>query len=155
MPAFLWKGQQIANLAAFRAHCIFGFWRREIAGAPGTETKAMGQFGRITKMSDLPSNDHIIRLAREAMALVDAGARAPRVPKHDRPDILMPDDFARALAAATGARAMFDAFPPSARREYLEWVVDARQPATRARRIAQAAEWIAEGKRRNWKHERS
>ena len=80
--------------------------------------------------------------------------KTPRPVKHPKPELVMPDDLAAALAANAAAQTSYDSFPPSARRDYLEWVLDAKQSATRAKRIAQAVEWMAEGKRRNWKYEK-
>jgi uncharacterized protein YdeI (YjbR/CyaY-like superfamily) len=152
MPAFLYKGKQLAGMAAFKAHATFGFWQR--SGAPGTESKpgAMGDFGRITSLSDLPGETEFAELVRKNMALIDAGAKTVRNRTVKAP-IEMPDDLAAALAASPAAQATFDGFPPSCRREYLEWVTEAKRPETRTKRIAQAVEMMAEGKRRNWKYE--
>jgi uncharacterized protein YdeI (YjbR/CyaY-like superfamily) len=111
----------------------------------------MGQFGKLTGVGDLPANlDQLIAKAAE----LSAGAPAPRKPKHTpKPPPEMHPDFAAALAKAPKAKAALDAFPPSAQREYLEWVAEAKQDATREKRIATAVEWLAEGKRRNWKYE--
>jgi uncharacterized protein YdeI (YjbR/CyaY-like superfamily) len=112
----------------------------------------MGQFGRLVSVEDLPPRAELERLVREAAAKVgEAPARARAAPK---PELPVPDDLAAALAEKPAAATAFAAFPPGARREYVEWIVEAKRPETRAARIAQAAEWVAEGKRRNWKHER-
>ncbi len=52
----------------------------------------------------------------------------------------VPDDLAAALAARPPAAANFAAFPPSARRMLLAWVVTAVRPETRAARVAEVAE---------------
>lgn len=153
MPAFLWRDKQLANMAAFKQHAGFGFWHRELAGDNRTEKDAMGQYGKITKLADLPPNDELVARAREGMALIEAGAKVPRTQQPKLP-LAMPGDFAEALEAVPNARASFDRFPPGAQRDYLEWILEAKQPATRTRRIAQACEWIAEGKRRNWQYQR-
>ena len=116
----------------------------------------MGQFGRITAVGDLPPEGELIEKLQAAQARVlEKGTAlkraAPRAPK---PEIPMPEDFAAALAAAPAAQGHYDAFSSSQRREYLEWITEAKTQTTRARRMAQAAEWISEGKRRNWKYER-
>lgn len=87
------------------------------------------------------------------MAAIDAGPAPARPRKPPRSELQTPDDLRAALDAAPKAAASFDAFSPSCRREYVEWVVEAKRPETRANRIAQAVEWMAEGKRRNWKYE--
>jgi uncharacterized protein YdeI (YjbR/CyaY-like superfamily) len=154
MPHFTYKGGMFAGMAAFKAHATFGFWRgKEVLGDTGSERDAMGQFGRIASLDDLPERETLHRLIREAAAITDAGP-APRKPKHPpKPPPEMPDDLKAALDAAPQAAATFESFPPSGRREYVEWVVEAKRPETRAKRVAQAVEWMAEGKRRHWKYE--
>lgn len=154
MPHFLYKGQMLAGMAAFKAHATFGFWRaKEVLGETGAERNAMGQFGRLTSVADLPPGDVLHALIRKAMALTDAGARPARPKAAPKPELETPAELETALSADAAARATFDGFPPSCRREYVEWVVEAKRPETRAKRIAQAVEWMAEGKRRNWKYE--
>jgi uncharacterized protein YdeI (YjbR/CyaY-like superfamily) len=154
MPHFTYKGGMLAGMAAFKAHASFGFWRgKEVLGDTGTEDDAMGQFGRITSVDDLPEQAVLEGLIRKAMAVTEAGP-APRKPKHPpKPPPETPDDLRVALAGEPKAAATFDAFPPSCRREYVEWVVEAKRPETRAKRIVQAVEWMAEGKRRHWKYD--
>jgi uncharacterized protein YdeI (YjbR/CyaY-like superfamily) len=155
MPHFLYKGQMLAGMAAFKAHATFGFWRaREVLGQTGAERDAMGQFGRLTSISDLPPDDVLAALIREAVAVTDAGPRPSRPKPPARADLATPRELEAALDANPAARAAFDAFPPSGRREYVEWVVEAKRPETRDKRIAQAVEWMAEGKRRHWKYEK-
>jgi uncharacterized protein YdeI (YjbR/CyaY-like superfamily) len=153
MPHFTYKGGMFAGMAAFKAHATFGFWRgKEVVGESGGES-AMGQFGRIASLADLPDRETLDGLIRKAAALVEAGP-APRKPKHPpKPAPETPEDLRAALDAEPRAAATFDDFPPSCRREYVEWVVEAKRPETRAKRIAQAVEWMAEGKRRHWKYE--
>ncbi|HEX9946749.1 MAG TPA: YdeI/OmpD-associated family protein [Allosphingosinicella sp.] len=155
MPHFLYGGQMLAGMAAFKAHATFGFRRaKEVLGETGAERDAMGQFGRLTGVADLPADDDLKAMVREAMALTDSGARPARPEAGPKPELETPPDLEAALAASPAARAQFDGFPPGARRDYVEWVVEAKRPETRARRIAQAIEWMAEGKRRNWKYEK-
>ena len=154
MPHFTYKGGMFAGMAAFKAHATFGFWRgKEVVGDSEAASDAMGQFGRITSVDDLPDDETLDGLIRKAMSVFDAGP-APRKAKHPpKPAPETPADVRAALDAEPKAAATFDAFPPSCRREYVEWVVEAKRPETRAKRIAQAVEWMAEGKRRNWKYE--
>jgi uncharacterized protein YdeI (YjbR/CyaY-like superfamily) len=152
MPAFLLNGRPLANMAAFKAHASFGFWRgREVVGDQGQEG-AMGQFGRLTSLADLPPPETLGALIQAAAAKTAQGA-APRPRKPPRPELATPEDLRAALDGEPKAAASFEGFPPSCRREYVEWVVEAKRPETRAKRIAQAVEWLAEGKRRNWKYE--
>ena len=154
MPSFIYKGSILAGMAAFKAHATFGFWQGKlIVGETGREPEAMGSFGRLTRIEDLPEDATMAALVRKAMTLVDAGEKAPRPVKHPKPTLETPPDLLEALAANEAARATFDDFPPSARRDYLDWLADAKRPETRAKRLAQAVEWMAEGKRRHWKYE--
>jgi uncharacterized protein YdeI (YjbR/CyaY-like superfamily) len=154
MPHFMYKGQMLAGMAAFKAHATFGFWRgKEVTGGTGKERDAMGSFGRIESLGDLPDDATLASLIRKAMAVTDSGQRAPKPPKQPKAEITMPDDFRTALEANPKAAATLEGFPASARRDYLEWVVEAKRPETRAKRIAQSVEWLAEGKRRHWKYQ--
>ena len=159
-PFYLLDGKPFANMAAFKAHCSLGFWKggRPVAeDVAGPRDKAMGQFGRIESLADLPGAVALRKLigaARTAwLAEKEDKASAPPAPKPRREAPPLPDDLAAALRVQAGARQRFDAFTPSQQREYVEWIVEARREATRASRIAQAVEWIAEGKTRNWKYQ--
>ncbi|GGE04894.1 hypothetical protein GCM10011529_09060 [Polymorphobacter glacialis] len=149
MPAFLYKDRQICGMAAFKAHAGVHFSRREVAGEAGMKGQGMGQFGKVTSVADMPADDVLAAMVAEAMALVDAGGKAPRLATK-KPPAEMPDDLRAALDAVPAAAAAFAGFPPSAQREYIEWVIEAKQAATRARRLATTVEWTAEGKRRYW-----
>lgn len=153
MPFFDYNGAPLANMAAFKAHAAFGFWRRDGAGPEKEGEGAMGQFGKLTGVADLPDEATLIALIHQAMAVIDAGGKTLRPPKHPKAELTMPDDLRAALDAVPEAAKHFAAFPPGAQREYIEWVVEAKQPATRVKRIGQAVEWCTENKRRNWKYQ--
>jgi uncharacterized protein YdeI (YjbR/CyaY-like superfamily) len=151
-PSFTLNGKILAGMAAFKAHCSLFFWKREGA-APGEHGGGMGDFGKLAAPEDLPSPAELRRRAKAAAALLRAGAPRAAAKKAPRAPLVLPDDFAQALAATAAAQAQFEAFPPGKRREYIEWVNEAKRAETRAKRLAQAIEWIAEGKARNWKYE--
>lgn len=153
-PHFTYRGM-LAHMAAFKGHCAFGFWKGAlVVGDDERARQAMGSFGRITSRDDLPPDAELADYIRRAMALNEAGATAPPRPrKHPKPDIPVPEDVAAALDADPAARATFDGFSPSHRREYLEWITEAKTEATRRKRLAQAVEWMAEGRSRNWKYQ--
>ena len=154
MPAYLSGGRIVLITAAFKAHAALNFWRGQELESSHSAVGAMGQFGRIKSADELPSDAELDRLIREAAELA-ATAPAPRKAKHaPKPTLTLHPDFAAALAKAPAAKATLDAFPPSAQRDYFEWIGEAKQEATRAKRIATAVEWLGEGKRRNWKYER-
>lgn len=151
MPAFMIGGKNVAGMAAFKAHlAIMIHGEGRLGDNPG-----MGGYGKVTALSDLPGDTELEASVQAAAQRVAASgaARKPQARKPPKPEIAMPDDFAAALAAEPKAKAVLDGFAPGQRRDYLEWITGAKQAATRERRIAQAVEWLAEGKRRNWKYE--
>ena len=153
MPHFTYKGRLFAGMAAFKAHATFGLWQASaVIGETGAERDAMGQFGRLASIDDLPPEGELKEIVRKAAEVAEAGPK-PRPPKQPKPEAETPADLASALAANAAARATYEGFPPSCRREYVEWIVGAKRPETRAKRLATAVEWLAQGKRRNWKYE--
>ena len=152
-PHFLYKGEMLAGMAAFKQHATFGFWRGSLVVGKGNEQMSgMGQFGRLTSVDDLPPRKQLGALIRKAMKLTEEGVKPPR-DKHKKAPFTVPQDLRAALDANKKAAATFDAFPPSCQREYVEWVTEAKRDETRVKRLNQAVEWMAEGKRRNWKYE--
>jgi uncharacterized protein YdeI (YjbR/CyaY-like superfamily) len=154
MPAYLVGGKLVLITAAFKEHTALNFWRGQELESRHDTVGAMGQFGKIKSLEELPSDAELDRLIREAAELAEAGP-SPRKPKHEpRPAAEMHPEFAAALDAAPTAKATFESFPPGQRREYADWIAEAKQDATRQKRIATAVEWLSEGKRRNWKYEK-
>ncbi|MCE9593987.1 MAG: YdeI/OmpD-associated family protein [Planctomycetes bacterium] len=153
-PSFEYKGM-LCGMASFKAHCAFGFWKHELVVGDDPKAKeAMGSFGCITQLSDLPSKAKFAGYMKKAMALNDAGVKVVRKKTRPKAPVKMHPELKGALAKNKKALATFEGFPPGQQREYLEWVADAKGDDTRARRIAQAVAWLAEGKRRNWKYEK-
>jgi uncharacterized protein YdeI (YjbR/CyaY-like superfamily) len=149
MPAFLHARKQLAGMAAFKAHASFSLWRGpEFVPARPAQPGSMGQFGRITALSDLPPPAELDALIRKAVALIDSGEKPART-NAAGPAAQPPPDLLQALAQNEAARSTFATFAPSSRREYVDWVLEAKRAETRAKRIAQAVEWLAQGKRRN------
>jgi len=151
MPSFE-HGGIVCHMAAFKAHVAFGFWRGDLVGATGKEKEAMGQFGRIVTLDDLPADRTVVALVKKAAALNEQGVPKATKPKRPKPELPVPEDLAAALGKNAKARTTFEGFPPSHRREYVEWITEAKTDATRARRVATTLEWLAEGKPRNWKY---
>jgi len=153
MPAYTLGGKIVLITASFKAHMALNFWRGQELRGESANADAMGQFGKIRSPDDLPPDAELDRLIREAADLA-ASAPAPRKLKHEpKPPAELHPEFAKALEGNAKAKAVLDGFPPSARREYVDWIAEAKQDATRAKRIADAVEWLAEGKRRHWKYE--
>jgi uncharacterized protein YdeI (YjbR/CyaY-like superfamily) len=153
MPAYTLGGKIVLITAAFKAHAALNFWRGQELRGQAANADAMGQFGKIASVDDLPPKAEIDRLIREAARLAKS-APAPRKTKHEpKPPPAMHPEFAAALANAPQAKAALDDFSPSAQREYLEWIGEAKQDSTRQNRITDAVEWLSEGKKRHWKYE--
>jgi uncharacterized protein YdeI (YjbR/CyaY-like superfamily) len=153
MPAYTLAGKIVAITAAFKAHAALNFWRGQELRGNEANAEAMGQFGKLRSIDELPPLSELDRLIRDAAELAKT-APAPRKTKHQpKPAPAMHPEFAAALAKAPKAKATLDGFPPSAQRDYLEWIAEAKQDSTRAKRIATAIEWLNEGKRRHWKYE--
>lgn len=152
-PGFTLNGKILLMMAAFKAHAALNFWRGQEIGGGNAKAGAMGQFGRLTSVGDLPPDAELDALIREGAELAKS-APVPRKVKHEpKPPAEVHPEFATALNANPKARQVLDGFPPSARREYLDWIAEARQDKTRAKRIADAVEWLSVGKRRHWKYE--
>ncbi len=154
MPSFEYKGI-LCGFAAFKAHCTFGFWKQTLMESDAfSETKtAMGSFGKLTSLKDLPSDAVMRKLIKQAMKLNDDGVKVTK-PKHEKKETVMPEVLLEALAKNEKAAETFNNFSPSCRREYAEWIAEAKTDATRDKRLATTIEWLTEGKRRNWKYEK-
>lgn len=156
-PHFMHKGI-LCSMASFKGHCAFGFWKEALLRdrhkvlARDVEP-AMGQFGRITAVSDLPAQAQLLGLVKEAAALNDLGVKRPagRKPARDR-GLDVPGYFMEALRRNKKALAIFDGFSNSNKRDYVDWVTEAKREATRTRRLDTAVAWMAAGKSRNWKY---
>jgi uncharacterized protein YdeI (YjbR/CyaY-like superfamily) len=160
MPFFLQQGIVLANMAAFKQHCAFGFWGSQMKKALEKDglrsSEAMGALGRITTLKGLPADESLLAYMRQAAELVDSGERTKSIdrPKKSAPKpTRVPVELAVALKKNKAATKAFAAFPPSHRREYADWIAEARRPETKQKRVAQAVTWIAQGKSRNWKYQ--
>jgi hypothetical protein len=170
----------LAHMAAFKQHCAFDIHAgSEVASGLGkhdprtaqppahaeepdkpgkadSSREAMGSFGRITTLADLPPRKELLRQLKAGVAAIDRGEPSPRARNGDpKPLPEMPPDLAEALEANADAKRRFEAFPPSHRREYIDWINEAKQPQTRAKRLATTVAQSAEGKSQNWRYERA
>jgi uncharacterized protein YdeI (YjbR/CyaY-like superfamily) len=157
MPTFLYAGEMLCSFASFKEHATFGFWKASLILGPdgrGLSNDAMGQFGRITTVKDLPPRRVLAAYIRQGMKLNEEKVKVPRRRTVAvRAAARVPADLAAALRKNRKAAATFERFPPSCRREYIEWITGAKREATRQRRLETTLEWLAEGKRMNWKYE--
>ncbi|MBB5058581.1 uncharacterized protein YdeI (YjbR/CyaY-like superfamily) [Granulicella aggregans] len=162
-PFFLHRGSLLCFMAAFKQHCSFGFWGAEMSavmkqdgregedGAKGSR----GAFGRITSVADLPSNKEMLGYIKQAIAFTETATDAPKPARtrKPKPEVEPPAEFALAIKQSDGATKAFAALSPSCRREYINWILEAKRAETKERRIQTAVQWITEGKSLNWKYE--
>lgn len=157
MPHFDYKGEMMCSMAAFKQHCSFGFWKAALMKDPALMATAksevaMGHLGRITSLKDLPSDKQLIAYIKEAMKLNDEGIKAAKEKPVATKEVKTPTDLMTALKKNKKALANFEKYPPSHKKEYILWIEEAKREETRAKRIEQTVEWVAEGKQRNWKY---
>lgn len=152
MPNFVHAGGILCGMAAFKQHASFGYWKHALVMGEA-ERDGMGSYGRLASMRDLPPRTRMQADLKKAMRLNEDGVKPERRKPASKPAPEIPGDLAAALDKDKAAKATFDGFPPSCKREYIDWIVEAKREETRAKRLAQAVEWMAEGKRRNWKYE--
>lgn len=153
MPHFGYRGAMMCSMAAFRQHCAFGFWLHdEVVGKQNEQ--AMGQFGRIASIKDLPPKKTLVAYINKAMALSESGVKRERSQSVSKPSPVTPKDLAALLVQRknAAARRTWEGFTDGKRREYVDWIAEAKTDATRDKRIAITLEWLAEGKQRNWKY---
>jgi len=155
VPHFEYKGM-FCGMAAFKEHCTFGFWKEKLVLGGDKQEEGMGQFGRIQSLKDLPSKRTLLGYIRKAKELNDKGIKSPRKPrpKGERKELVVPAYFTAAIQKNKKALAAFEAFPYSKKKDYVEWVTDAKTDETRDRRLKTSVEWLAQGKSRNWKYEK-
>jgi uncharacterized protein YdeI (YjbR/CyaY-like superfamily) len=162
-PFFEYRGVILCNMSAFKEHCSFGFWGVEMGevlrASDALKPGAMGSLGRIACIEDLPPQKVMLGWIRQAAAFIDKGERiSPIAIRHSvvkapKTALSVPPEFTAALTKNKKAAAVFAAFAPSCRREYVDWIAEAKRPETREKRIASAIESIAEGKQRHWKYQ--
>lgn len=155
-PHFDYKGQ-FCNMAAFKHHCSFGFWKASLMSDNHhlfQFENAMGALGKITSLEDLPPDDVLLSYLQEAMKLNDEGRKLPNRQKTADKTLEVPADLLSALQSNAAAKANFENFAYSHRKEYVQWINEAKRGETRTRRIEQAVEMLAQGHSRNYKYEK-
>ena len=156
MPSFEYFGM-MCGFAAFKQHCTFGFWKASLMKDPvlminAKSENAMGHLGRITSLKDLPSDKKIISYIKEAMRLNEEGIKVVKAKPVKEKDIVVPEDVLSSIKKNKKAFATFKVFSPSNKKEYLDWITEAKTDATKEKRLTQAIEWMAEGKPRSWRY---
>jgi uncharacterized protein YdeI (YjbR/CyaY-like superfamily) len=158
MPFFDYKGSVLCAMAAFKEHCTFMFWKAKLMKDPEKilqieDRETMGHFKKITSVKDLPSDKILTAYIKEAMRLNEENIKLPARKKVAVAELKTPVDFAAALKKNKKAQTVFENFTPGKKKEYIEWITEAKTDATKFKRIETAVEWIAEGKVRNWKYQ--
>jgi hypothetical protein len=154
MPTFLYGGGILCGMAAFKQHASFGYWKHALVVGEGAPRDGMGSYGKMASLKDLPPKKTLVAHLKRAMQLNVDKVKAPGTRKAATPKSppQAPEDLMAALKKNAKARKTFEAFPPGQQREYINWLLEAKREETRAKRLAQAIEWMAEGKVRNWKY---
>ncbi len=155
--SFDYKGP-MCSMASFKQHCAFGFWKASLMKdkslvSNAESESAMGHYGKIMSLKDLPSDKKIIAHIKEAMMLNEKGIKLP--PKKvttAKKEVVVPDYFLKQLKKNKKAFTTFKSFSPSHKREYVEWITEAKTDETKNHRMETAIEWMSEGKSRNWKY---
>ena len=159
-PFYEYHGTTLCNMSAFKQHCSFGFWKASLLKDPEgilqvADKHSMGHLDKLTSLKDLPADKILIAYIKEAAQLNKEGVKLPARPKAaPKKELPTPAGLIAAFKKDKKAQATFDAFPPSHRREYIEWITEAKTEETRQKRIATTLEWLAEGKSRNWKYQK-
>lgn len=157
-PHFEYKGRPLFHMAGFKQHCAFGFWLASLMGDPKgilqlADKASMGSLGKLTSVKDLPADKILVQYIRASLKLADEGARPAKAVRAPAREVPVPEFFSAALKKNKRALAVFEAFSPSHRNEYLAWIMEAKREETRDKRVAQAIEWMSEGKQRHWKYQ--
>lgn len=154
-PAFMDSGI-LCIMASFKEYCALNFWKgSQIVTTDGKRADdSAGQFGKIASVSDLPPDKVLAGYVKEAIRLNESGAKVAKPKARAKPPLETPPDLAKALAKNAKARATFEAFSPRNKREYVQWITEAKSEETRQRRLDTAIEWMAEGKPRLWKYQK-
>jgi uncharacterized protein YdeI (YjbR/CyaY-like superfamily) len=158
MPSFEYKGPMF-GFAAFKAHCVGGFWKSKLLKDPNNflgERKnqggeAMGNLGRMTSVKDLPPDKAFIDFIKQHMKLNDEGIKVEKKPRPKK-ELVVPKELTDAINKNKKAKETFENFSPSNKREYADWIADAKTEATKSKRLAEAVQWMSEGKPRLWKY---
>jgi uncharacterized protein YdeI (YjbR/CyaY-like superfamily) len=158
-PHFDYKGEMMCSMAAFKQHAVFGFWKASLMKDKALMENArsetsMGHLGRLGSLKDLPSDKKMTSWIKEAMKLNDAGIKVAKPKPKEKKELVIPDYFTKAVRKNNKAARFFEEFSYSGKKDYVEWITEAKTEATRDSRLAQAVEWMAEGKTRHWKYKK-
>ena len=159
MPHFVYRGENLCNMASFTQHCAFGFWlaammRDEYGIFQRREQGGMGDLGKMRTMEDIPGPEKLGPYVLQAMQLIEGGVKLPRTAAQPQKALVIPDLLKDALSKEPAAQKTFDGFTDSCKREYVNWINEAKTEATRIRRLETTIENLLEGKTRDWKYKK-
>lgn len=152
MPNFEYKGL-LFNMAGFKQHCTFGFWKEKLINGLGENSMGMGSLGKIKTVEDLPDDELLLAYMKEAVLLNENGIKLPKTTSKKKKELKIPNELIEALKNNQKAKEIFENFSYSHKKEYVEWIVEAKREATKEKRLNQTIEWLEQGKHRNWKYE--
>jgi len=157
-PHFIYQDKILCAMSAFKAHAAFGFWlENEMQSMRSLikerEKNSMFQLGKLKSIDDLPSKEILITAIKEAMKLIEAGIVVKKS-KPNQSEVIIPDDFQQSLNETASALAYFETLTLSKKRDYVNWINEAKTADTRTKRINTSIEWLSEGKDRNWKYKK-
>lgn len=156
-PHFVYKGEILCSMASFKNHCAFGFYKASLMNDKSLienspNENAAWQLGRLTSLKDLPPDKKLISYIKEAMKLNEEGIRLKQTSSNERKELVVPDYFTNELNKNNKALKVFEEFSYTNKKEYIDWITEAKTETTREKRLMTAIEWISEGKPRNWKY---
>jgi uncharacterized protein YdeI (YjbR/CyaY-like superfamily) len=159
-PNYEVYGSMLCNMAAFKEHCSFGFWKASLLKDPNdilhlAEKHAMGHFDKLLSVKDLPSDKILIAYLKEAALLNKNNVKIQKPKSAPKKELPLPKSLEAALKKNKKASETFEAFSPSHRREYIEWISGAKTEDTINKRVATTLEWLNEGKSLNWKYKKA
>ncbi len=159
-PNYEIHGSMLCSMAAFKEHCAFGFWKAALLEDPAdilklADKNSMGHLDRIGSVKDLPADKILVAYLKEAALLNKNKVKLARPKAPPKKELPIPKQLAAALKKNKKALTVFESFPPSQRREYIEWITEAKTEETLNKRLMTTIEWLEEGKSRNWKYKKA
>jgi uncharacterized protein YdeI (YjbR/CyaY-like superfamily) len=151
-PFFEHKGP-VCNMAAFKEHCSVVFWKPSLIKGLPAKVEGMGALGKIRSLKDLPKDKEFIDFVRQAFALNEQGIKVAAKPKTAPKELVVPEELMKALRTNAKARGTWEKFSYSHRKEYAEWIAEAKREETKKTRMEKTILWLSEGKSRHWKHQ--
>jgi uncharacterized protein YdeI (YjbR/CyaY-like superfamily) len=114
---------------------------------------AMGNFGQLKSMNDLPPDRIILGYIRQAVKLNSKAIKVPRRTRRtEKKALKVPKYFKDALVKNRMALKTFESFSYTNKKDYVDWMTEAKTEETRIKRLVNSIDWLSQGKIRNWKY---